>query len=384
MAWYTPGMLDREIAEASRIARQAGAILIDVYRTDFQVAYKDESDPVTEADTRANAYIVGELRKLFPDDGIVAEESEDRSDALGDRSPPLRADQRLVAVAALSSAVTSRDRDDWMVVGLRGIAGIEEAVTRLTAHVIEVRCEHGGEGRGRRLRRSGSVGPGGRQVLGTWLDHIGLEDRPVVQDALPRLWTRARSDVAIMHMGSHGHALASRSGNQEEPWKGQDRDSAGLREARSGIVPDQATLPPCLTGQILDAGLLLRVAPHALLELVEPIARGNVDVAIRVVALGRPVVSGTHHVQLNSPGIERRHASRPRGLPFHNEVQTIVPSIEAESVGCPDRHELEVELLAITGVAVKAGWLPVFDLGGGDLPRVGRPGRGGWLVDGDN
>ncbi len=83
MAWYTPGMLDREIAEASRIARQAGAILIDVYRTDFQVAYKDESDPVTEADTRANAYIVGELRKLFPDDGIVAEESEDRSDALG-------------------------------------------------------------------------------------------------------------------------------------------------------------------------------------------------------------------------------------------------------------------------------------------------------------
>jgi len=75
-------MLDREIAEASRIARGAGAILIDVYETDFRVAYKDEFDPVTEADTRANAYIVGELAKLFPDDGIVAEESEDRSDAL--------------------------------------------------------------------------------------------------------------------------------------------------------------------------------------------------------------------------------------------------------------------------------------------------------------
>ena len=75
-------MWDREIAEASRIARQAGAILNDVYQTDFRVAYKEESDPVTEADTRANAYIVEELRKLFPDDGIVAEESQDRSDAL--------------------------------------------------------------------------------------------------------------------------------------------------------------------------------------------------------------------------------------------------------------------------------------------------------------
>ncbi len=76
-------MLDREIAEAARIARKAGAILMDVYATDFAVAYKAEADPVTEADTKANSYIVGEIRKAFPGDGIVAEETEDRSDALG-------------------------------------------------------------------------------------------------------------------------------------------------------------------------------------------------------------------------------------------------------------------------------------------------------------
>jgi len=75
-------MLDREIAEAARIARQAGAILMDIYATDFDVAYKAESDPVTEADTKANAYIVSEIRKAFPGDGIVAEETEDKSDAL--------------------------------------------------------------------------------------------------------------------------------------------------------------------------------------------------------------------------------------------------------------------------------------------------------------
>ena len=75
-------MLSGEIAEAARIARGAGAILMDVYATNFSVAYKAKADPVTEADTRANAFIVGELHKAFPGDGIVAEESPDRSDAL--------------------------------------------------------------------------------------------------------------------------------------------------------------------------------------------------------------------------------------------------------------------------------------------------------------
>jgi 3'(2'), 5'-bisphosphate nucleotidase len=75
-------MLDREIAEAARIARWAGAILMEIYGTDFDVAYKTEADPVTEADTKANAYIVSELKRVFPGDGIVAEETADMRDAL--------------------------------------------------------------------------------------------------------------------------------------------------------------------------------------------------------------------------------------------------------------------------------------------------------------
>jgi len=75
-------MLDREIAEAARIARRAGVILMQIYGTDFDVAYKTDADPVTEADTKANAYIVRELKRAFPDDGIVAEETADKRDAL--------------------------------------------------------------------------------------------------------------------------------------------------------------------------------------------------------------------------------------------------------------------------------------------------------------
>lgn len=75
-------MLDRELVEAVKLAREAGAVLMEVYATDFDVDYKDAKDPVTEADRRANDLLVARLRESFPNDGIVAEETEDTSDAL--------------------------------------------------------------------------------------------------------------------------------------------------------------------------------------------------------------------------------------------------------------------------------------------------------------
>lgn len=75
-------MLTEELEFACTIARNAGAILMEIYATDFDVAYKGKANPVTVADTQANAYLVEALRERFPDDGIVAEESPDQSDAL--------------------------------------------------------------------------------------------------------------------------------------------------------------------------------------------------------------------------------------------------------------------------------------------------------------
>ena len=68
-------MLDRELVEAVKLAREAGAILLDVYGTDFSVRMKGEEDPVTEADTRVNAFLVGRIRETFPADSIIAEET---------------------------------------------------------------------------------------------------------------------------------------------------------------------------------------------------------------------------------------------------------------------------------------------------------------------
>ncbi|HEX2675282.1 MAG TPA: 3'(2'),5'-bisphosphate nucleotidase CysQ [Polyangiales bacterium] len=76
--------LQRELDTAVAIAREAGRVLLEIYATDFGVDYKGQgkSDPVTEADRRANELIVQRLRAAFPDDGIVAEESDDNALAL--------------------------------------------------------------------------------------------------------------------------------------------------------------------------------------------------------------------------------------------------------------------------------------------------------------
>jgi 3'(2'), 5'-bisphosphate nucleotidase len=65
---------DREIEVASRLAREAGDVILQIYRTDFVVQFKDKEGPVTEADRRASELIVAQLRREFPNDLVVSEE----------------------------------------------------------------------------------------------------------------------------------------------------------------------------------------------------------------------------------------------------------------------------------------------------------------------
>jgi 3'(2'), 5'-bisphosphate nucleotidase len=72
----------REMEVALRLAREAGAAILDYYDRPVRVERKVEVDsahtePVTVADREANELIVEELRREFPDDGILAEESVD-------------------------------------------------------------------------------------------------------------------------------------------------------------------------------------------------------------------------------------------------------------------------------------------------------------------
>lgn len=74
--------LSREIEVASRLAREAGRIILEHYEGGYQVVEKpDGGGPVTVADQRANDHVVKGLREAFPGDGIVAEETSDTSDS---------------------------------------------------------------------------------------------------------------------------------------------------------------------------------------------------------------------------------------------------------------------------------------------------------------
>lgn len=65
-----------ELQVAARLARAAAEVIRQVYEQPFEVVQKaGGGGPVTEADKRANELIVTGLKKEFPDDDIVAEES---------------------------------------------------------------------------------------------------------------------------------------------------------------------------------------------------------------------------------------------------------------------------------------------------------------------
>lgn len=57
-----------------KIAKQAGLVIMDVYKTDFEIKIKTDKSPVTEADTRANEIIFNGLIKINPDIPILSEE----------------------------------------------------------------------------------------------------------------------------------------------------------------------------------------------------------------------------------------------------------------------------------------------------------------------
>jgi 3'(2'), 5'-bisphosphate nucleotidase len=69
-----------ELRVACELARTAGAAILEHYEGPLHIKQKasaDDAEPVTQADTIANDLIVSGLKREFPGDGILAEESVD-------------------------------------------------------------------------------------------------------------------------------------------------------------------------------------------------------------------------------------------------------------------------------------------------------------------
>jgi myo-inositol-1(or 4)-monophosphatase len=70
--------MPNHLETAVEIAREAGALLAELFKGPIEITYKRRSDLVTQADRRSEALIVERLRKHFPEHDIVGEEGGGR------------------------------------------------------------------------------------------------------------------------------------------------------------------------------------------------------------------------------------------------------------------------------------------------------------------
>ncbi len=67
---------DIKLDDIVEIAKEAGNVIMQIYRRDFKIEYKDDKSPLTEADTKANEIICSALIELYPNIPIMSEENK--------------------------------------------------------------------------------------------------------------------------------------------------------------------------------------------------------------------------------------------------------------------------------------------------------------------
>ena len=65
-----------DLKDMEIVAKQAGKAIMEIYKKDFLVEFKDDKSPLTEADTKSNEIICNKLLKLYPSIPIMSEENE--------------------------------------------------------------------------------------------------------------------------------------------------------------------------------------------------------------------------------------------------------------------------------------------------------------------
>lgn len=65
------------LQEIERVAVMAGKAVMAVYEKDFEVDFKEDESPLTEADLKANEIICRELNSLYPEIPILSEENKE-------------------------------------------------------------------------------------------------------------------------------------------------------------------------------------------------------------------------------------------------------------------------------------------------------------------
>jgi 3'(2'), 5'-bisphosphate nucleotidase len=70
---------DLDLEFLKETAREAGAAILEVYGTDFDVESKSDESPLTEADLRSHRIIIKRLAERYPNTPLLSEESSEQA-----------------------------------------------------------------------------------------------------------------------------------------------------------------------------------------------------------------------------------------------------------------------------------------------------------------
>ena len=69
--------MDIKIEDVINIAIKAGDAIMEIYKRDFSIAYKNDDSPLTEADKKSNEIICSRLKETYPEIPIISEENKE-------------------------------------------------------------------------------------------------------------------------------------------------------------------------------------------------------------------------------------------------------------------------------------------------------------------
>lgn len=261
----------RELSVALRLAREAGAAILGYYdsplRIERKVDAEENTEPVTQADRAANELIVRGLKREFPDDGILAEESVDTERRLAKR--------RVWMVDPLdgTNGFIARDGDFAVQIGLavegRSVLGV---VYQPLPDVL-YRAVEG---------------------TGTWIERAGFEpERASVSDE--RRVERMRLAASRTHRSPRMDVVVRALGLEEEVRRGSVGVKVGLIIERQCDVYVHLS-PRTKQWDTCAPEVILSEAGGKMTDLFgEPLGYNNVDVRNRN---GLAASNGAAHLEI--------------------------------------------------------------------------------------
>ncbi len=259
------------LTEVVNTAVEAGQKIMEIYRSEFDVQLKQDQSPVTEADLRANDWILSRLKQLTPKIPILSEEALEAFDAPnaagqywlidpldGTKEFVNRADQFTVNIALIERGetvfgVVYAPALDQLYYGIRGRGAYKQATDRgsliAPAASISVSCLSENP-----LRVLGSRSHQNQETL-DWLKHLDNYQLRGVGSSLkfcliaegkgdlyPRLGPTSLWDTAA------GQAVLEAAGGRVVQLNG---------EVLSYASPDQRLNPHFIAYGLLPVGLQL-------------------------------------------------------------------------------------------------------------------------------